>query len=493
MKVSKCEQRRWLLPTMLVALAISTAGVSARNLTYQDAMDIALRRSSRAEILKGNLDVAERNYFAKRVNFYLPEISLNGTAPAYTSAETYDYPDGGGGQKIVALRKTLDLQTFIGLKQSLITGGELTINTRLTGTNQDYPQRGVTVSQEDRLGSFEFTLTQPILQPSDGKNELNNRKDDLELAKLTQHEEIASLKTEVAQTYVGALEQRIQREIAAQKLESANLQASIDSSKFEDGVISEEDWLISSSARLDAELNQYDVQNELSKKLQDLVILLELESTDSLELEAPPAMALYTPAERQQLIASSDRSIPIQKAEYDYRKAKRAADYASSAAGIKGTLTAEYSKRAGKTDISASDPALAGVTNLNLDRWGVRLDLSYPLWDGGASGASVKAQEIEAQKAKIELERQRRAARAEIKNLVSSIDVSERKLDVLRKQIDLAKNRLDIARERFDDGQISRITYLEASVAWLEARQAYLAELQNYLVDTYNLESKFTG
>ncbi len=475
-----------VLLTLTILLGADVA--AARDLTYNDAMQMVLKRSSRSEIIEGNLEVAERNYFAKRVNFYLPEISLNGTLPSWESRQQYTYPEGGGTQKIVGLRTTLDLESFIGLKQSLITGGELNLKTYLSGINSDYPQSGVTVTQKQRLGSFDLTLDQPILQPSDAKNELNNNKDDLELARLTQHEEIAALKKEVAETFVGALQQQVQKQIAAEKLESARLQAGIDSSKFEDGVLSEEDWLKSSSARLDAELNQYDVQNALSTKLQDLVILLELESADSLNLVPPDAVSEYTAADRQMLLASSDRSIPIQKAEYDYRKAKRAADYAASAAGIKGTLSANYRKDAGRVENS-----LQGDQNLNLNTWGVRLELSYPLWDGGASGASVRAQEIEAQKAKIELERQRRAAKAEIKNLVSSIDVSERKLDVLRKQIDLARNRLTIAKDRFDDGQISRITYLEVSVAWLEARQKYLEELQNYLVDTYDLEAKFTG
>jgi hypothetical protein len=41
-------------------------------LTLEDAVDIALNRTSRGEMIRGNLEVAELNYFARKINFYLP-------------------------------------------------------------------------------------------------------------------------------------------------------------------------------------------------------------------------------------------------------------------------------------------------------------------------------------------------------------------------------------------------------------------------------------
>jgi len=426
--------RSGLFSTVLVvSFAVVAPTVGAFELTYEQALDIALNRSSQADIISGNLEVAERNYFARRVNFYLPAISINGSLPAWESREEYTYPDGGGGSKEIG--KTFD---------------------------------------------------QPILKPSEAKHELHNKKDDYELARLTRTEETATLKKDVAETYVGALEQKLQKQIANEKLTSARLQSEIDSVKFLDGVLSKEDWLISTSARLDAELELYDVQNELSKVMQDLVILLELDSQDDLDLSEPAVLEPIDAAERERLIAAADRSIPILKAEYEFRKAKRAADYVASGTGLEGTLSANYAKNTGRVETSTE-----GKTDLNLDTWGVKLEFSFPVWDGGAAGASVKASRLEAQKVEIELKRARKAARAEIKNLVDGLDVSTRKLDVLQQQIELARQRLDIARFRYEDGQISRITFLESSVVWLEARQGRLAELKNYLVDMYDLEGKF--
>jgi len=479
--------RSGLFSTVLVvSFAVVAPTVGAFELTYEQALDIALNRSSQADIISGNLEVAERNYFARRVNFYLPAISINGSLPAWESREEYTYPDGGGGSKEIGKRTELDLESFIGLEQSLISGGHLNFRAYLRSNDWEYPRSGLTIEETKRLGSFDLTFDQPILKPSEAKHELHNKKDDYELARLTRTEETATLKKDVAETYVGALEQKLQKQIANEKLTSARLQSEIDSVKFLDGVLSKEDWLISTSARLDAELELYDVQNELSKVMQDLVILLELDSQDDLDLSEPAVLEPIDAAERERLIAAADRSIPILKAEYEFRKAKRAADYVASGTGLEGTLSANYAKNTGRVETSTE-----GKTDLNLDTWGVKLEFSFPVWDGGAAGASVKASRLEAQKVEIELKRARKAARAEIKNLVDGLDVSTRKLDVLQQQIELARQRLDIARFRYEDGQISRITFLESSVVWLEARQGRLAELKNYLVDMYDLEGKF--
>ncbi len=477
-----------------VAVVLSPA-LSARDLTYEEALDIAQSGSSQAEIIRGNLEVAERQYQAERVNFYLPEITLNGTLPALRSAEEYTFPEGGGGQKEVGLRESLNLNTFIGLNQSLFTGGTLDLRAWLNRNSQEYPNRDGFIADElERTGRFSASLEQPLLQPSDAKHALNNRKDDLAIAELNRHEEISTLKQDVTNLYVGALALEIEKKITEEKLRSATLKAEIDSLKLEDGVVSEEDWLISSSERLDAELAVYDTQRDWSQEMQDLVILLDIDDYRDLQLFPPAVIPDPIGDERERLLAAADNSVPIRKAECAYRKAERAADYAASSAGIQGTLSANYQKDAGdvETEFSGHD-SLNRTSRLNLDTWEVRVEFSYPLWDGGASAAEIRAQELEAKKAMIELDRQRKVVRAEIVNLIEGINVSYRKLEVLDKQINVSRDRLAIARKRFDNGEISEIEYLESSVAHLESRKKYLEELQNYLVDIYDLDAKFTG
>ena len=210
-------------------------------------MQIALERSSRGEIIDGDLEVAEQNYFAEKINFYIPEISLNGNLPVYNVSESFRF-FGGLDEKQLIRTTDRDLRTNIELKQSLITGGNLTMLGNLWNRRSEYPLFGEYVTETSNQGVFDFTFQQPLLKPSEPKNQLNNKRDDLEIAKMAKVEETASLKKEVSEAYFGVLETELSIEISNDKAESARLKAEIDSMKFADGVLSEEAWLESTSS-----------------------------------------------------------------------------------------------------------------------------------------------------------------------------------------------------------------------------------------------------
>jgi len=474
----------------LVWVMMSVQMVGSRELTLDEVIDLAINRTSRAEIIKGNLEVAEKNYFAERVNFYLPEISINGNVPAYSVNESFRFY-GGLSRKQLVKTTDFDFTGNIQLRQSLISGGELIIRGNLLSNNAKYPlwsDLGVMVDQNTRQGFFDFELEQPFLKPSDAKNDLNNKNDDLEIARLANLEEVAALKKEVTEAYFGVLQLSLKAELTSDKRESASLKANIDSVKLQDGIISEEDWLESSSALLDVELEQFDIDNQLHEKNRELAILLDLDASETIMPVAPEITQNLDEKEKKILIKRWEESVDVRKAHYEYQKEQRAADYAASAHGLNGNLAAKYSLGRGKVMTEGMDD-----DNIKANSWEVSLNFTYPVWDGGASGAAVKAVRLSEEKAKIEYERTKRSARAQIVNLINRLDVSYRKLDVLNKQIELAKSKLDIAKFRLDDGQISRIIYLESKIDYLEAKDKHLEELKNYLLDKFALEGKYTG
>jgi len=477
--------------SVIVALVVITTQLSwSRELTLDEAIALAVTRTSRAEIIRGNLEVAETNYFAERVNFYLPEISINGNVPAYSVNESFRFY-GGLGRKQLVKTTDFDFTGNIQLKQSLISGGDLTVRGNLLRGDARYPlwsDLDVTVEQNARQSYFDFEFEQPLLKPSDAKNDLNNKKDDLGIARLAKLEEVAALKKEVTEAYFGVLQLSLKEELTRDKLESARLKAEVDSVKLRDGVISEENWLESASARLDAELEQFDIDNQLQEKNRELAILLDFEASETI-LSAPLEITQHLDErEKKMLIEQWEESVDVRKAHYEYRKEQRTADYAASAHGLNGNLAAKYSLGRGKVMTEGMED-----DNIKANSWEVSLNFTYPVWDGGASGAAVKAARLSEEKARIECERTKRSARAEIVNLINRLDVSFRKLGLLNQQIELAKSKLDIAKFRLDDGQISMIIYLESKIDHLEAKDKYLEELKSYLLDKIALEGKYTG
>jgi len=485
-----------------VLLIVSTGIGLGQALTLDQALNIALNRTMRGEMIEGNYEVAEQLYSARRINMYLPEISINGSVPSYRQAEEYRPYKSPNDRELFETRN-LNFSSFIELKQTLLTGGQLTATTDLKSDDDRRPDTrfeasdNLFVDQLSKQGSFSLTLDQPLFRPSSSKNELNNRKDDLETAKVTRVEEIATLQKEVTETYLGMLQQQLQTEMAADELRRSRLQLAIDSAKVADEVLSEEDFLLSRSSLLDAQLAHHSVLTELGETQRELATLLDIDVSDELNLIVPVVAAHIDSSVQARLIADWERAAPIKKAEHQLAKAEREADYASAGHGLTGDLKASYSY--GRQEIETDklyDPSLhdpGGFTTEDIptSNWTVALNFKLPIWDGGAGSAAVRAAQYQAEQARYEFTRAKRSARARIVNLVNQLDVSFQRLDIIRQQIDLTEERLSIAEGRFTDGRISESTLLESRIFVRETRHRYLEELKQYLLNRIDLESQY--
>ncbi len=484
--------RRSVASIILIFLLVVLAGIEitdARDLSLEDALDIAVNRSSRGSIIRGDLEVAEQNYYAEKINFYIPEISINGNAPIYNVNESFRF-FGGLSEKQLIRTTDLDFKSYIQLQQSLITGGNFTASGNLWRTRSRYPitSQGLSdVTEISKQGVFDFTFEQPILKPSEPKYQLNNKKDDLEVARLTRLEDQATLKKDVVTAYFGVLQSAVELQISNDNVESARLQEQIDSSKFSDGILAEEDYLASSSTRLDAELDQFDKENQQIQKSRDLALLLDFDVSETLSVAPPELAGHLSDREKNVYINNWESSAPILKAKYDYNKAERQADYTASSHGLTGTFQANYELGRGNVSVEGDK------TDNNTNSWGVSLNFTLPVWDGGSAGASIKAARLTAEKSELEYNRARKTTRADIINLINRLDVSYRKMNILDKQIGINKKNLDIAEFRMNDGQISKIEYLTSAVAYLDSRNKYLEELKQYLLDKIDLEAKYPG
>jgi len=479
-----------LIFCIFLLVSMCSSYLRAEEITLDDALELAISQTARGGMIQGNLEVAEQNYFARRINFYVPEISIKGSVPSYNVDESYRF-FGGADQKQLYKTRDLGFDSFIELNQNLLTGGDIVVTANLLAREDRYPNTRMDAEAESfineitRRGFFTLRYTQPLLKPSESKNRLHNTHDDYRIAKLEKIEQETALKKEVTETYLNLIKLSVNNELYDARYQSAYLQAEIDSMKFMDGIISEEDWLLSTSGRLEAELDKTEIESETVETRRAFSILLDRDVTEQFELSEPKVAAHIDSIKRERMLSSWEESVPVKKADLQYKKAQREADYQASGHGLTGDLTASYSTGQGfvKTDGDRNDIDTKG--------WGVSLNFSYPIWDGGSSGAAVKAARIRADQARLEYNQEKQNTRTEIFNLMNQLDVGYRRLGIMKKQIDLAFDRLKIAESRMADGQISEITYLESKIFHLETKTQYLDELKKYLLNRIELESKF--
>lgn len=483
--------RRDAFPLLIAALAVVTSSGAAEVLTLDAAIDAALDRSARGAIIVEKEEIAESNYRAKRINFYVPLLTINGALPSYTVDQSYRL-FGASFRKSLYKTSDFGLNSFIRLQQSLLTGGNLTMSANLTSTHSRYPDLDPTaplgsfLDERGRQGYFDFKLVQPILKPSTVKNDLYDSRDDLELARLSRMEEKGALEKEVTEAYVGLLNAEITDSLEAVKLEAATIKAEVDSSKWQDGVISAEARLASASARLDEELARREAADQLVERARSLALLLDL-PVDSIPQPAEPSVEGHpAPDDLARMTREWERSVAVRRAVRNQIHAKRTASYTAAGRGLTGDLTASYS--AGRGKIRYEDRPNDVI---NTNGWGLSLNVSYPIWDGGAASAASQAARSEANRAELELVKAKQAAQAEITRLANQVDVGYRRLQILKSQIGLAAQRRQISRERYADGRISRYELLQIEADWLAARGKYLTELGTYLGNRILLEGSF--
>jgi hypothetical protein len=95
-----------VLPALILfGWIILTGPAGAVELTWQQALDIAVNKSSRGTIISGDLEVARQEYNARRVTFLLPKVSINSSLPSYSVDESFRF-FGGATEK--SLFKTTD-------------------------------------------------------------------------------------------------------------------------------------------------------------------------------------------------------------------------------------------------------------------------------------------------------------------------------------------------------------------------------------------------
>ena len=191
---------------VICILVMFSIPVTAEVLTLDDAIDIAVNKTGRGGIIEGNIEVAEQQYFAEKIGFYLPEITINGQLPAYSVREDYDFAQGSD-LKFLLKRTDLNFDADITLRQNLITGGDLVLRANLVDNDWKYPVLRddyniadsthnyylQSVDEGRQRGTFNFIFEQPLLKPSEPLHQLRNRRDDLKIARLTRSDNIGEL------------------------------------------------------------------------------------------------------------------------------------------------------------------------------------------------------------------------------------------------------------------------------------------------------------
>lgn len=480
---------------MASSLSLLSVPVAGQTMTLDSTLHRLLEETTRGRIIQGQHQVAKDKFDAEKIGYYLPAISFNTTLPSYTYTEDYNnYP--GFTDPILFKRNNVGAAGNLRMKQKVLTGGDVTFETRLNIRNDEYPS-GVygsdnrfigfqTAIDKRRLANLYFQFNQPLFQTSQTRSAYLQARDNLDKAEIEYWRAQADLKKEGITTYFDLLIAQIERSIAENQSQLAAYNAKWDSVKYTDSVITEEDWIESKSSRLEKLLAAYDAEASLSEKTNNFIHLLDLPVGTDVDLKIPPVPPTPSEARTRHLLADVNNSSDVELARINMEISERSLNQTRSSLGVNGTLNASYSIGQGK--VTQSKPEQEVEENIDTKDWEVSLNLSYPIWDGGASKANLHSQELSYESSRLEYLAAQRRARNNLEILLRRIQINHDKLSLLRQEVDLADTKLKEAQERFDEGMISQATLLENKNYYEEARKSLIATMKDHYLDLTELE-----
>lgn len=446
------------------------------DLTLDRSIEIAMEKSYSMLSLKEDTEIAAQN-LKSTLAAQRTRIDLTLTLPNYT--ESVRQADESSGVKFYSV-KHLTNYGGLTITQPLPTDGSIYVRSGLNNLN-DY-------NVDTRY--IDFTTRIGLRQPIQSLWGYNANRSAVKSARLAYEQSVKSLKRaelnliySVSSAYYNLLSLQKSAEIAQLNLERQTEAYEISKNKYESGLIREVDALQMEVDLAEAQSN-YDVAvlNHASADntfkeligigLHDTVSLdsnMEYEPV-SVDSDFAVALALKNRLEIQE----RDIQIELQKLTIKQRKSARQPTI---------NVDAYYERSGISTEaFNAGYPTSFENTFKDFTRrpsnFGVGVTISVPIFNWGQNKANVRASEARMRQyeySKIETER---SVETEVRNLVSNLSSTLKRLQLLEKNVSVAEKSFDITLKRYSDGDIdSQSLALERN----RLNTAYTSHLTAYI------------
>lgn len=444
--------KRILLTFTFILCALLSQAQTSYNLTLEESIEIAKKKSLRMQRLGQDLNIADYNLKTAKSRLKT-HIDLNFTAPRYT--ETIRQFEDSTGVSFYSV-KQLDYSTNLEISQPLPTDGRIYVDSRLRGLN-DY---------NTDLRATEFNTRIGFSQPLDAFYGYNSVRSALKTAELNYERSNKTLKREelnliyqVSNLYYGLLSSQKNVDISKMNMERQTEAYEISKNKYEAGLIREVDALQMEVDLAQAQ-NNYDIalyqQTSAANAFKEL-IGLRLADHVVLNTDLKYDVVIVDP-EKAVMLAKQNR-LEIREQEIAIALQDLAIKQQQAAGMIKASIDG-YFEKYGVSNLGVSNKLTTSIdkafSNFN-DRpmnYGIGLTIRIPILDWGENKSQVRAAQARQKQNVIRKEEVEREIEAEVRNLVAKLNSNLKQLQLLERSVAVAEKSFDITLKRYSDGDI---------------------------------------
>jgi outer membrane protein len=236
------------------------------------------------------------------------------------------------------------------------------------------------------------------------------------------------------------------------------------------------------------ELAQINAQNDFDKGKADLVALIGLDVAHEF-IFADPAFSgsldsveIMATRERYQSLGDLTRRALV--ARPDYQSLKVNLDAAES--GVTSARAGYFPSLSANAGLSANNETIGTLFDFKTIYWGVRL--SWTLFDGFATNASIQNAAATKRNAEITLAQSERNIGVEVKKALLDLDAAMKQYEVSQKGLTSATEDRKIAEERYNLGAGTLLDLLTANAGLVNAEANVVNASYNYIIAKRNVE-----
>ena len=384
---------QWALVGLLIATTCSTADV----LSLQECIDLAMQNNLQHQINQQTLARNRTQLTAARAPFGF-NMNADVTAPSFTGLSDT--------QENIALetrvREESSDVSYIGnlrMTQRLRYLGQFTLTTVALRRDFSSSRRANFL---DYSGSTRLLYERDLLgQPSE-EIALKRAEHSLQSARLNFDRQQLQLEGQVIDDYYGLVQSVRELEIEEQRLAQSRANLELAQRKFEVGLIAEVEALRLQVEMLQAEATYDQAQTNIESRRDILRETLGLDVWAPLEIDTEVQYEIYPIDAQRALEIGLARRTDMKRAEISAEIRALELEDTRRRNGINATFGANVSMRGHGSELGdISD-------NFERNRWGVDLQITLPLIDGGQRRANVSQAHIALEQSRLTREQQRR-------------------------------------------------------------------------------------
>lgn len=463
-------------------------------LTYQDAINIALKESYTIKSFEQNKEAMEWAYKFSKAEFK-PRLDIGVYAPSWT--ESVIPVQQANGLPVYNSFGSMQMGGELAFTYMLPTGGNLALSSQLYRDNLNTSlasQNYKTLSTNKAYSRLAVSFNQPVFTKNEKKENLNEAKYyyDRSTHQFTRGQ--MNIVYEVTRGFYTVYKSTREVEIAEEKLANAEEAFRIAEIKAQNGRIPEVDVLITkvdlarSQALVSESKNNLEREKDSFKQLIGLPLEEEIEIVTDLKYES-----FVVEMDRAIQSALANR-LELNEAKLNIELQKIQLDRAERYSELKGNISAYYDVTGLSTieSNSSSDLFQSSFDNF-VDRRpnrGVTFSISYPIFDWGRGSAMEQEQKARLNDYELDLDNTRTEIIREVRDVVRSVEEAKNRLSIHEQNQQVSQMTYEISRKRFENGDINSQELALEQERLADSQLAFLDAFITYQLQVADLKRK---